>query len=144
MSQNLDQLKGKYQTVLDMVPRVNGSMKNVHIENDKLLIRAEVANDQVKNQIWNEIKRIDPTYSDLTADIIINSSLTPPASAPAPAAAPAAEKRTYTVKPGDNLSHIAQQFYGKASAYPKIFEANRDQLKDPDHIKAGMELVIPA
>ena len=55
MSQNLDQLKGKYQTVLDMVPRVNGSMKNVHIENDKLLIRAEVANDQVKNQIWNEM-----------------------------------------------------------------------------------------
>ena len=146
MSQNLDQLKAKYQTVLDMVPRVNGSMKNINMEGEKLFIRAEVANDQVKNQIWNEIKRIDPTYSDLTADIIINSSLTPPAAAPAPAAAsaPGGERRTYTVKPGDNLSQIAQQFYGKASAYPKIFEANRDQLKDPDHIKPGMELVIPA
>src|SRR6185312_3203398 len=105
------------------------------------------------DNIWNAIKAIDPQYGDLMADININSSLPQPAaSAPAPAAAAATASashtsssgRTYTVKPGDTLSKIAQEFYGKAGAYNKIFEANRDKLKDPDHIRAGQELVIPA
>lgn len=51
--------------------------------------------------------------------------------------------RTYEVKKGDTLSHIAQRFYGKASEYRKIFEANRDQLDDPDEIKVGQKLRIP-
>jgi nucleoid-associated protein YgaU len=138
---NQDQLKAKYQSVLNSIQQLNGSMKNINMEGDKLFIRAEVANDQLKNQVWNEIKRVDPAYSDLHADIIINNALIPPAQAVPASSTP--EKRTYRVQPGDNLSHIAQQVYGKASAYAKIFEANRDQLKDPDHIRAGMELVIP-
>ena len=52
-------------------------------------------------------------------------------------------ERTYTVEKGDNLSTIAKQFYGKASAWPRIFEANRDQLDDPDRIKPGQVLKIP-
>lgn len=52
--------------------------------------------------------------------------------------------QTYTVEKGDTLSAIAKQFYGKASAWPKIFEANRDQLDDPDRIKPGQVLSIPA
>ena len=51
--------------------------------------------------------------------------------------------RTYTVKAGDTLSRISQQFYGNANQYNKIFEANRDQLSDPDKIKPGQELKIP-
>ena len=56
----------------------------------------------------------------------------------------AAPAQTYTVASGDNLSKIAKHFYGKASAWPKIFEANRDQLDDPDRIKPGQVLRIPA
>ena len=52
--------------------------------------------------------------------------------------------RTYTVQAGDTLSKIAKQFLGDANAYPKIFEANRDQLTDPDQIKPGQVLKIPA
>ena len=48
------------------------------------------------------------------------------------------------MKKGDTLSAIAKQFYGKASAWPRIFEANRDQLDDPDRIKPGQVLRIPA
>jgi nucleoid-associated protein YgaU len=59
------------------------------------------------------------------------------------ASAPGAEQ-TYTVQKGDNLSHIARQFYGKASAWNRIFEANRDQLDNPDLIKPGQVLKIPA
>ena len=52
--------------------------------------------------------------------------------------------RTHTVAKGDTLSEIAKTYYGKASLYPKIFDANRDQLDDPDRIKPGQVLKIPA
>jgi nucleoid-associated protein YgaU len=53
-------------------------------------------------------------------------------------------EQTYTVQKGDTLSHISQQFYGKASAWNRIFEANRDQLDNPDLIKPGQVLKVPA
>lgn len=53
-------------------------------------------------------------------------------------------EQSYTVEKGDTLSHIAKQFYGKASKWNAIFEANRDQLDDPDKIKPGQVLKIPA
>ena len=60
-------------------------------------------------------------------------------------AAGAAEKEStfYTVKPGDTLSKIAKQFYGDASKYPVIFEANKPMLTDPDKIYVGQNLRIP-
>ena len=51
---------------------------------------------------------------------------------------------TYTVAKGDTLSKIAKEHYGKASKWPLIFDANRDQLNDPDRIKPGQVLKIPA
>jgi nucleoid-associated protein YgaU len=50
---------------------------------------------------------------------------------------------TYTVKAGDTLSKIAKEHLGDANAYMDIFNANRDQLKDPDKIKPGQVLTIP-
>jgi len=52
--------------------------------------------------------------------------------------------RTWTVKQGETLSHIAQQVYGKASRWHAIFDANRDQLDDPDLIRPGQVLKIPS
>ncbi len=49
----------------------------------------------------------------------------------------------YTVVPGDSLSKIARRFYGNAALYPKIFEANRPLLQDPDRIYPGQVLRIP-
>ena len=51
--------------------------------------------------------------------------------------------QTYTVRAGDTLSHIAQRHYGKASRWHAIFEANRDQLDDPDLIRPGQVLKLP-
>lgn len=53
------------------------------------------------------------------------------------------QSRMYTVKSGDTLSKIAQEMYGNASDYPKIFEANKPMLKDPDKIYPGQVLRIP-
>ena len=55
-----------------------------------------------------------------------------------------ATSRTYTVKKGDSLSKIAKSLYGDASEWRKIFEANRDQIRDPDLIEPGQELKIPS
>lgn len=51
--------------------------------------------------------------------------------------------QTYVVQSGDTLSKIAQRYYGDASLYNKIFEANRDVLKDPNKIQPGQKLRIP-
>jgi nucleoid-associated protein YgaU len=49
----------------------------------------------------------------------------------------------HEVKGGETLSKIAQRYYGDASLYPKIFEANKDTLKDPNMIRVGQKLRIP-
>jgi nucleoid-associated protein YgaU len=49
----------------------------------------------------------------------------------------------HEVTKGDSLWKIAERYYGDGSLYPKIFEANRDVLKDPDRIKVGQRLRIP-
>ena len=56
--------------------------------------------------------------------------------------APATE-RLYTVVKGDTLSKIAKSFYGNANKWKALFEANHDQIKNPDLIKPGQVLKIP-
>ena len=141
MPQSIDQLKQKYQSAISLA-QSSGHLQNVNMQGEKLFIRAEVANEDVKNTIWNEIKKIDSQYSDLTADITVNSEVPAPQTASTAPGQQTGQK--YTVQSGDTLSAIAQKFYGKASQYNKIFEANRDQLSDPNHVRAGQELVIPA
>ncbi len=52
-------------------------------------------------------------------------------------------QQTYVVQKGDTLSKIADEYYGDARLYTKIFEANRDILNNPDKIKPGQKLRIP-
>ena len=127
---NLDALKAKYQSVIDLGKTRGVSWKNVHVENEKLLLRGGAPNDKIKNEVWDRIKQVDASYADLTADISIDASLPVPA-------------QKYTVKSGDTLSKIAKHYYGDAGKYMKIFEANKGTLKDPDKIQVGQELAIP-
>jgi nucleoid-associated protein YgaU len=62
---------------------------------------------------------------------------------PTPAAADNPYAQFHEVRQGDTLSRIARQYYGDASLYPQIFEANRDLLSDPDKIRPGQKLRIP-
>ena len=61
----------------------------------------------------------------------------------APAAPAASHDRVHVVVKGDTLSHIAKAYYGNASKYMKIFDANKDILTDPDKIQIGQKLRIP-
>ncbi|HSJ65138.1 MAG TPA: LysM peptidoglycan-binding domain-containing protein [Gemmatimonadaceae bacterium] len=55
----------------------------------------------------------------------------------------APDRRTYTVKSGDTLSKIAQREYGNAGDWRKIYEANKDSIKNPDLIYPGQTFIIP-
>ena len=52
-------------------------------------------------------------------------------------------RRTYTVKRGDTLWAIARRYYGSGSKYPKIFNANRNKIRNPNLIYPGQVFVIP-
>jgi nucleoid-associated protein YgaU len=58
-------------------------------------------------------------------------------------APPPSTGRTYTVVKGDSLSKIAKQFYGNASQWKRIYEANKDVIKNPDLIYPGQTFTIP-
>src|SRR5215203_653824 len=133
------QLKTKYQTLIDFIKQESGAqLQNVHLEGGKLLIRATVPSDASKNRIWDQIKMVDPGYADLTADINSQGQADAQESSRSRSAG-----QTYTVQSGDTLSKISKQFYGDAGQYQRIFEANRDKLSDPDKIQVGQVLNIP-
>lgn len=66
-----------------------------------------------------------------------------PPKAAATATAPAPKQEFYTIQKGDTLGAIAKKHYGKASAYTRIFEANKDIIDDPDRIFPGQKIRIP-
>jgi len=76
-------------------------------------------------------------------DNIVNAIEVQKAPEPEPVPQPAAAERFHEVQSGDTLGAISQKYYGKASQYMKIFEANRDILDNPDLIKPGQKLRIP-
>ena len=59
------------------------------------------------------------------------------------APAPAPEVEYYTIVSGDSLSKIAKKFYGNAMDYPKLFEANREVIKDANLIYPGQKIRVP-
>jgi nucleoid-associated protein YgaU len=95
----------------------------------KLYIKGTVATQEQANKIWDAIKTIPTWQNDVVADIHATQKEAAP--------------RTYTVKAGDTLSKIAKEMLGSANDYMEIFNANRDQLSDPDKIKPGQVLKIP-
>lgn len=55
----------------------------------------------------------------------------------------ASAQRDYVVQSGDSLSKIARQFYGNANEWQKIYQANKDAIKNPDLIYPGQKIIIP-
>ncbi|CAN5829291.1 hypothetical protein BH24ACI5_BH24ACI5_27700 [soil metagenome] len=100
----------------------------------KLHFVGSVKTEEEKNELWNAIKTIPTWKDDIVADIKVTGG---------GAAASAQAGQTYTVKPGDTLSKIAKDRLGDGNAYMKIFNANKDQLSDPDKIQPGQVLKIP-
>lgn len=81
-----------------------------------------------KDLLWDAIKKHSGWENEVAADIKVDKTDV---------------FGIHTVKAGDSLSKIAKSAYDDASKYMKIFEANKDQLKDPNLIHPGQKLVIP-
>lgn len=130
-----EELKSKYQIALTAISENGVKLDNLHVQDNKLFIRGAAPNQDIKNAVWNKIKEVDPTYSDLMCDLRIDESLP----------APGPKTQTYVVKAGDSLWKIAQQYYGKGNLFQKIIDANPDKLQDEKSvIHPGDQLVIPA
>jgi nucleoid-associated protein YgaU len=114
---------------------------NAEERDGKLHFKGTVASEAEKNEIWNAIKTIPDWQKEIVVDIQVTGGAG--AGQTAGAGTKGAAGRSYTVKAGDTLSKIAKEHLGDANAYMAIFEANRDQLKDPDLIKPGQVLKIP-
>jgi LysM repeat protein len=140
-SQRFNELKQKYQTVLNVADQEHIQFQNLHIQDNKLYIKGSAPSEESKNKFWDQIKLVNPNTDDVTADISVDSSRAMGAVAGAGGSQGGGE--TYTIKSGDTLSRISKQFYGDANEYMRIFYANRGQLKDPDKIQVGQQLVIP-
>ncbi len=109
---------------------------NAEERDGKLHFKGSVKTEQDANEIWAAIKTIPNWRNEVVADIKVVGG--------GSGGGVATKARTYTVKAGDTLSAIAKQHLGDANQYMKIYEANRDQLSDPDKIKPGQVLKIPS
>jgi nucleoid-associated protein YgaU len=116
----------KYQSLVDLASSLGVSGLNVTEGEGFLKIEGSASSAEAKQALWNEYARIDPDYR--SGDLVLEVS------------APEAASVTYTVVSGDNLSKIGKHY---GVTWQQIFEANRDQLSDPDKIQVGQELVIP-
>ena len=134
-------LRDKYNHAIQTAKgfRMEGSAEE---RDGKLYFKGTVPTQEQANKIWDAIKTVPSWPQEIVADIkAVPAATTAPASS---ATAPASSgTTTYTVKSGDTLSKIAKQQLGDGNAYMDIFEANRDQLSDPDKIKPGQVLKIP-
>ncbi len=107
---------------------VDGLSVSYNSETDVATLRGQVQTQEDKEKIILAVGNVDHVAQ-------VDDELT--------VATPAPESQFYTVQSGDNLSKIAKQYYGDANQYPKIFEANKPMLKDPDEIFPGQVLRIP-
>jgi len=121
-------LRDKYNQAIQTAKgfRMEGAAEE---RDGKLYFHGMVKSEDEKNKIWDAIKTVPDWRNDIVGDIKVDPN--------------APKVSTYTVKSGDTLSKIAKEYLGDANAYMKIFNANKDQLTDPDKIKPGQVLKIP-
>jgi nucleoid-associated protein YgaU len=125
---DLDQLKQKYAPVIETIERFTpygATLEDVRLDGEKLIIKGTVPSTVVANRVWDHIKKVDPTYSDLEHQIATSGGDTQPV----------------TIQSGDTLSAISLLFYGNANKYPQIAKANH--LADPNNVPIGSTLQLP-
>jgi nucleoid-associated protein YgaU len=124
-------LRDKYDYAIQTAKGV-GMQGSADERDGKLHFKGTVQTQDQANRIWDAIKTIPTWQQEVVADIKAVSG-----------SGDSLAESTYTVKAGDTLSKIAKEKLGNANAYMEVFNANKDQLTDPDKIKPGQVLKIP-
>jgi nucleoid-associated protein YgaU len=125
---NLDVLKQKYAPVIAMIQKFapyGATLDAVDLAGEQIHIKGTVPSKVVLERVWDQIKKADPTYSDLKHEISTSGGDTQPV----------------TIKSGDTLSAISLLFYGNANKYPQIAKANN--LADANNVPIGTTLQLP-
>ena len=121
-------LKEKYAAALKLGEELKVKSGDVKEEGGKLIIKGTAEYGIDRDHIWDLIKKQAGWESEIVADIKVEKSDV---------------YGYWTVKSGESLSKIAKDVYDDGSKYMKIFEANKDQLKNPDTIHPGQKLALP-
>lgn len=122
-------LMAKYKDTLELAGELIGKDLEVSEDGGKLKIKGTAQWAMHKNLVWDSIKAHDGWDREVAANLAVADD---------------SVYGKYTVEKGDTLGKIAERLLGKANRYPEIFEANRDQLDNPDLIRPGQVLTIPA
>jgi predicted esterase len=113
----------------------------------RIVPRLRQAGYEVTYQEFDGPHTVPSEIAEAAANWFLSSRTSLAAPPPLPAEEAVAsppEGRTYTVQPGDSLEGIARQVYGAASAWQRIYAANRDVIGlDPNHLQVGLELSLP-
>jgi nucleoid-associated protein YgaU len=121
-------LRDKYQSLIALAEGSGVKDLKIQEQDNVLHIYGTAPSEAVKQQLWDEYNRLDPDMR--SGDVVLSVDVG------------AGSEVFYTVKAGDSLSKIATQY--KGVTWQKIFDANRDQIKNPDLIHPGQKLRIPA
>jgi LysM repeat protein len=141
----------------EAVKSLRGSIKGLKsldavVEGKTVTLTGEADDIEAKGKAmaeFNKLVETENTFNKIRiAQAPVAAAPTPTAGAVVTGGAPAATAaasapKVHVVEKGDTLGAIAKKYYGKAGAYMKIFEANKDILTDPDKIKPGQRLRIP-
>jgi LysM repeat protein len=121
-------LADKYGDVLGLAQQLGVKDGNWKEEGGKIKLWGKTQYQLDANMLWDKIKEHSGWENEVVADIQASDT---------------SIFGKYTVKSGDTLSAISKKFLGSANRYMDIFNANKDQLSDPDKIKVGQTLTIP-
>jgi nucleoid-associated protein YgaU len=125
---DLEQLKQKYAPVIATIQSFSeygATVGAVELAGEQLYLKGTVPSQVVANRVWDAIKQVDSTFSDLKHEIVTTGGAEQP----------------YTIKSGDNLSKVSKLFYGNANKYSQIAQANG--IQNPDQIQAGQQINVP-
>ena len=122
-------LQDKYRELVTTAQSTGVSNLQVREQDKVLYIDGVAPSEEIKQRLWDIYGKIDPDYR--SADLVMNIKVRQGAGG---------GTKEYVVVSGDNLSKIGKKFNLK---WKDIFEANKDKIKDPDHIEPGWKLKIP-
>jgi len=121
-------LQDKYRELVTAAQSSGVSSLQVREQDNVLYLDGVAPSEEIKQKLWDIYGKIDPNYR--SADLVMNIK----------AMQGASSTKEYVVVSGDNLTKIGKKFNVK---WKDIFEANKDKIKNPDHIEPGWKLNIP-
>jgi len=121
-------LQDKYRELVTTAQSTGVSNLQVREQDRVLYIDGIAPSEEIKQRLWDIYGKIDPDYR--SADLIMNVKVIQGAGG----------TKEYVVVSGDNLTKIGKKFNLQ---WKDIYEANKDKIKNPDHIEPGWKLKIP-